>query len=156
AFTEEGAASAPAPGGPVQFRHQAFDVTPAIGAAVAAQAALAPRPGMGDFLAQHAGRRETTWDGRGNRPNLMMGSGIPLVPGRGNALRSTDVGLAAAQSPTHSFVEALLRRFVAAHANLFRVALQDLRLHPDSGPVGPNGRLWLAEFEVLHGGVPIR
>ena len=22
--------------------------------------------------------------------------------------------------------------------------------------MGPNGRLWLAEFEVLHGGVPIR
>ena len=35
------------------------------------------------------------WDRRGDRPNLIQGSGIALIPGRGNSLTLAQLGLAA-------------------------------------------------------------
>src|SRR5262249_262822 len=108
------------------------------------------------LLGQYQGRWETAWDERGDRPNLIQGSGIPLVPGRGNGLKPADIGVAPGQSVTLPVVERLLRRFIDTHPALFRVAQADLQLHPESGAVGSNGRLWLVEFEVFDAGVPIQ
>ncbi len=156
ALTGDGPVAAPASGGPAQFRHPGFDVVPSVSHHASSQTAPATLPGLADFRRQHPGSWETAWDERGNRPNLIQGVGVPLIPGPGNGLRAADVGLASGQAATLPLVERLLRRFVDAHPNLFRVAQADLRLHPDSGQVGPNGRLWLVEFEVFHQGVPIQ
>lgn len=145
-----------AQGGLAQFRDQRFEVNPAVAQYTALQAGSTALPGVADFASRHAGSWETGWDERGNRPNLVQGSGIALIPGRGNGLKAADVGLATGQAVTISVVEARLRQFIAAHPDLFRVAQTDLQLQRDSGQSGPNGRLWVAEFEVFHQGVPVR
>ena len=152
ALTDDGGA----PRGLAQFRHPGFSVIPSVTHHAPGQAAALTLPGIAAFLGQYQGRLEAAWDERGNRPNLVQGSGIPLLPGRGNSLKGADVGVAAGQAVTLPAVERLLRQFIGTHPALFRVAQSDLRLHPDSGQAGPNGRLWLVDFEVLDGGVPVQ
>jgi hypothetical protein len=145
-----------APGGLAQFRHSGFAVIPSVAHYTPGQGAASTLPGVAALLGQYRGRWETAWDERGNRPNLIQGSGIPLVPGRGNNLRPADVGVAPGQNVTLPVVERLLRRFIDTHPALFRVAQADLLLHTESSDVGSSGRLWLVEFEVSNGGVPIQ
>jgi trimeric autotransporter adhesin len=151
ALTDDGAA----PGGLAQFRHPGFSVIPSVARYAPGQTSAVALPGVAAFLGQYQGQWEAAWDERGNRPNLLQGGGIPLLPGRGNTLKAADIGLAGSQAVTLPVVEGRLRQFMGAHPALFRVAQTDLRLHPDSGEAGPSGRLWLVDFDVFDGGVPI-
>src|SRR6266545_3187794 len=71
AIIEEGPAAAA--GGLAQFRHPGFEVNPSVAHYAAGQPAPATLPGLADFQRQHAGRWDTGWDERGNRPNLIQG-----------------------------------------------------------------------------------
>src|SRR5574341_2353197 len=79
AFTGDGPAAVPAVGGPAQFRHPGFEVIPSVTYYASGRAAPATLPGVVDFQRQHAGRWDTAWDERGNRPNLIQGAGFPRV-----------------------------------------------------------------------------
>jgi trimeric autotransporter adhesin len=113
-------------------------------------------PALQPFLARHSDQWEVRWDQRGNRPNLIEGVGIPLLPGRGNSLRPADLGLAAAAPLRLPEVEARLRGFLAEHPELFRIAGTDLRLRPQgSANLGKEGQLWFVELQQYYQGVPV-
>ena len=57
------------------------------------QKALA-NPALQRFFAFQSDEWEVRWDTRGDRPNLIQGVGIPLLPGRGNKLALADLKLA--------------------------------------------------------------
>ena len=45
------------------------------------------------LAANFGGSWEVRWDLRANRPHLIQGSGIPLIPGKGNQLTHESLGL---------------------------------------------------------------
>jgi hypothetical protein len=111
---------------------------------------------MARFLNEQGGRWEVRWDTRSDRPHLVQGSGIPLLPGRGNRLSRAEAGLDGSRPVTLADVERLVRGFMARYPELFRVAQEDLRLDPArSGSFGASDRLWFVELQQLHRGVPI-
>jgi hypothetical protein len=65
------------------------------------------------FLARHPGPWEARWDLRGDRPHLIQGAGVPLLPGRGNRLTRGELGLPADGPLRLADVEARLRAFLA-------------------------------------------
>ena len=102
---------------------------------------------------------EIRWDDRSNRPHLIQGVGVPLLPGAGNALASDGAGLVdatgAARQPVLADVERLLRGFMAEYADILRVDAASLRLDPTRSAAVGNGRAWFVEFQQFHGGVPV-
>lgn len=105
-------------------------------------------PGLQRFFAHHSADWEVRWDARNDRPNLVQGAGVPLVPGRGN-------GLAGAQVTTAD-VERGVRGFLAEFPDLLNVEGIDLRLRPE-GTVnaGVDKQLWFVELQQFHNGVPV-
>ncbi len=140
---------------PFAVYHPAFEVIPSVTHYAMGENPPSTLAGITQFFQEHTNHWEVAWDERGNRPHLIQGVGIPLLPGAGNHLTMTDLGLPAGQSIDIVLVEQLLRKFLEAHAALFRVAQGDLRRHPDS-TTNSNGRLWLIDFEVFYHGIPIR
>ena len=63
-------------------------------------------PSLQRFFAFQSDAWEVRWDTRSDRPNLIQGAGIPLLPGRGNRLALADLKLAHAGPPQVADVEA--------------------------------------------------
>jgi trimeric autotransporter adhesin len=106
-------------------------------------------PGLQRFFAHHSADWEVRWDARNDRPNLVEGAGVPLVPGRGN-------GLARAGEVTTADVERGVRGFLAEFPDLLDVEGLDLRLRPEGTVnVGVDNHLWFVELQQFHNGVPV-
>ena len=119
------------------------------------QKALA-NPAMQRFFAFQSDEWEVRWDKRAERPNLIQGVGIPLLPGRGNKLALADLKLAHAGGPTVADVEAKLRAFLGEFPELLNVSGFDLRLDAKSTVnAGDDKQLWAVEFQQFHRGVPV-
>lgn len=144
------------PPGVPGLHHPAFEVTPSLTHYGRGEENAGFLPGLSRFYREYTSNWEVAWDERGNRPHLIQGVGIPLLPGSGNRLTRADLGLQAGQTLDLDLVEQLLRKFIDTHATLFRVTQENLRRHPDSAALAPDGRLWLIDFEVFHQDVPIR
>ena len=113
-------------------------------------------PALQRFFAFQSDEWEVRWDTRAERPNLIQGVGIPLLPGRGNKLALADLKLAHAGGPTVADVEAKLRAFLADFPELLNVAGFDLRLDARSTVnAGDDKQLWSVEFQQFHRGVPV-
>ncbi|RPH57519.1 hypothetical protein EHM82_01125, partial [bacterium] len=137
----------PAPGFARQFSSPELEVGPSL--VLHQRATAAGIPGLQRFFAHHSDQWEVRWDDRGNRPNLIQGIGIPLLPGRGNGLASS--------GDIHSAqVEARLRAFLDEFPEILDVAGLDLRLNPQSTVnVGADKAVWLVEFQQYHNGIPV-
>ena len=108
------------------------------------------------FLAEHSSQWEIRWDTRSDRPNLVQGAGVPVLPGRGNTLTRSRVGLSGQGAVTVSDVERVLRAFMDDYPELFGIAQEELVLNPRSTVnVGERGEIWLVEFQQVHDGVPV-
>jgi hypothetical protein len=108
------------------------------------------------FLAVNSDQWEIRWDTRSDRPNLVQGAGVPLLPGRGNTLTRSRTGLSAEGPVRVSDVERLVRAFMADYPEMFKVAQEELRLNPKSTvSVGEEGQIWLVELQQVHKGVPV-
>lgn len=108
------------------------------------------------FLARHPGAWDARWDLRGDRPHLIQGTGVPLLPGRGNRLTRGELGLPAEGPLQLADVEARLRAFLAGLPELFRVPPGELVLDPASSfNVSPDEQIWLIELRQVHRGVPV-
>src|SRR6476661_8363226 len=119
------------------------------------QKALA-NPALQRFFAFQSDEWEVRWDTRAERPNLIQGVGIPLLPGRGNKLALSDLKLAHAGGPTTADVEAKVRAFLAEFPELLNVAGFDLRLDARSTVnAGDDKQLWSVELQQFHRGVPV-
>jgi trimeric autotransporter adhesin len=113
-------------------------------------------PALQRFFAFQSDEWEVRWDTRAERPNLIQGVGIPLLPGRGNKLGLSDLKLAHAGGPTVADVEAKLRAFLADFPELLNVSGFDLRLDARSTVnAGDDKQLWSVEFQQFHRGVPV-
>jgi hypothetical protein len=118
-----------------RYQHNSFDVL--------------DRPGVPEFTGRYTAEWEIFWDERGNRPNLISGRGVPMLPGRGNNMkRAAPVSL--------SDVEAMVRGFVAENRALFGIDLDDFRLRSQgSGNFGKDNQLWFIELQQFYKGIPV-
>jgi hypothetical protein len=111
---------------------------------------------MSAFFREYSSQFEIRWDIRSDRPHLVQGVGIPLIPGRGNTLRREGVGLPLGRRLEVADLEPLLRRFMERFPELFRVGAIDLALDPSrSVRHGTGDRHWFVEFRQVHDGVPV-
>ena len=108
------------------------------------------------FLSENSSQWEIRWDTRSDRPHLVQGAGVAMLPGRGNTLTRSRVGLAADGPVRVSDVERVVRAFMADYPEMFNVDQASLRLNPGSTVnVGEKGEIWLVEFQQFHKGVPV-
>src|SRR5215203_1878241 len=84
------------------------------------------------FLAENSSQWDIRWDTRSDRPHLVQGAGVRVLPGRGNTLTRSLAGLSADGPPRVSDVERVLRTFMADYPEMFDVAQAELRLDPKS------------------------
>src|SRR5690606_19470718 len=119
--------------------------------------AQAPRhPAVAPFLQRYGGDWEMRWDLRSNRPNLIQGSGIPLIPGSGNVLGSASPGLATGAAIDLATVEARLRDFIEANRDLLGTDGLEFRLDPAASlSHGADRSLWFVEFAQFRDGVRV-
>ena len=114
------------------------------------------KAGAAEFLQREGGEWELRWDRRSDRPNLVQGSGIALVPGSGNTLSAASLGLAAGQAVDLAILEMRLRDFIAANADFLQT--QNLEFHLDAGastPYGDGSTHWFVEFAQYANGVRV-
>lgn len=123
---------------------------------LAAGAYVPMKNGVAGFLQRQGGRWELRWDRRSDRPNLIQGSGVPLLPGKGNSLTAAGLGLAAGATIDLAVVETRLRDFIAGNEELLQTRGLDFRLDPASSTAyGDGDTHWFVEFAQYAGGVRV-
>ena len=116
----------------------------------------APRPELAAFARDFGDDWIVRWDLRSDRPHLLQGSGVAIVPGKGNGLLPADLGLTQGAPVTLDVVAGRLRDFVAAYPELLGVEGFDLRLDRSrSTAFGVGDTHWFVEFAQYHHGVPV-
>lgn len=114
------------------------------------------KAGAAQFLQRTGGSWEVRWDRRTDRPNLVQGSGIALLPGRGNSLSRDNLGLTAGQAIDLATVEARLREFMSDNKDFLQTPGLEFRIAPDSSvPYGNGDTHWFIEFEQYANGVRV-
>ncbi len=109
-----------------------------------------------EFLNRYSNRWDVRWDTRSDRPHLVQGAGVPLLPGRGNSLTHRDVGLDVGAEARIDDLERLLRGFMAEHRALLRIDPADFVLDRQaSQPYGDGNYYWSVEFQQRKAGVPV-
>jgi hypothetical protein len=138
------------------FGAEELEVQPSLEIQPRGSAKALSRPALQRFFAFQSADWEVRWDTRSDRPNLIEGAGIPLLPGHGNRLALADLKLAHAGGPDVKDVEARLRAFLDGLPELLNVAGFDLRLDPASTVnAGEDRQLWFVELQQFHHGVPV-
>lgn len=123
---------------------------------LAAGAYVPMKTGAAEFLQRQGGSWELRWDRRSDRPNLIQGSGIALLPGKGNSLTAASLGLAAGATIDIATVEAKLRDFIAANDDLLQTRGLEFRLDPAASvPYGEGNTHWFIEFAQHAGGARV-
>ena len=114
------------------------------------------RPELAAFTRSFGADWIVRWDRRSDRPHLLQGSGVAIVPGEGNGLLPVDVGLLSGEAVTLELVARRLQEFVAAYPELLDVEGFDLRLDRSRSTVfGAGDTHWFVEFAQFHDGVPV-
>jgi PKD repeat protein len=133
-----------------------LDVQPALAATEQLRETMS-RPAAADFYKRNPGTWEMRWDRRGDRPNLVQGSGVPLVPGRGNKLSLQSIGLNARDTVDLAVVEARLLDFVAANSQLLKTDGLEFQLDTQSSiGYGEGNTHWFIEFAQSKNGVRVQ
>jgi len=128
---------------------QPSTVTHGLGAASAAGLAA-----MQSFFARNSQEWEVRWDQRSNLPNLVQGVGVPLLPGRGNKLSSSGLGILG--EPQLADVDKLVRGFIARYPEMFGAPVSQLTLNTAaSGNFGAERSVWFVELQQTFQGIPV-
>ena len=129
----------------LQANADALDVTPSLILDARGDSLLATR--VSAFKRRVGGTWDVRWDTRGDRPNVVQGSGVPVIAGKGNALQAAQFG---ASSPAQIGLDAVAnaaRAFVDAQNDLLQLDGIDLRLDRErSVPYGKERAFWSIEF----------
>ncbi len=135
-----------------------LQVTPTQEATVSISQNMArPYAAASAFQLRHPGTWEMRWDRRADRPNLIQGSGVPLVPGSGNALTVESMGLRSGEAVDLAVVEARLLDFVAANGDLLKTDGLEFALDPQgSVGYGKDNTHWFIEFAQTKNGVRVK
>jgi subtilisin-like proprotein convertase family protein len=132
-----------------------LDVQPEL-EATASLAAAPEHAEAASFLQRNGGTWEMRWDRRADRPNLVQGSGIALIPGRGNSLTLAQLGLGSREPVDMAVVETRLHDFINANADLLKSKGLEFRLDPDSSiSYGEGNSHWFVEFAQYKDGVRV-
>jgi len=115
-------------------------------------AKAAALPGMGRFLAAESDQWEVRFDRRNDRPALIQGVGVPLLPGRGNKLSNADVGLRA--KPALADAERAVRGFLEKYPEVLNVQGFDLRLDAEHS-LNYGGYFWNIQLQQYVDGLPV-
>lgn len=108
------------------------------------------------FVQRFPGTWDMAWDRRSDRPHLIQGSGVPLIPGRGNSLTLPQLGLAANQPVDLAMVEALLLDFIAQNSDLLNTKGLEFQLDPHGSVTTDGGAHWFIEFAQYQSGVRVK
>jgi hypothetical protein len=136
---------------------QDLDVQPELEASVGLVLGATPHAGADTFLARNKGEWEMRWDRRADRPELIQGSGVALIPGKGNALTASSLGLPANEPVDIAVVETRLRDFIAANDDLLRSRGLEFRLDPESSvPYGDGSTHWFVELAQYAHGIRVK
>ncbi len=123
------------------------EVSPEVVPLAAARVSASIQSGWASFKDREGPDWDVYLDARSGAPILVQGQGIPLVPGGGNALAST-------QPVTLDSLASLLRGFVAKNASLLLADDKELALDAEgSGQITPD--LWQVVFAHHVAGVPV-
>ncbi len=112
--------------------------------------------GWDRFLSENGTAWSLAIDRRTGYPSLAQGSGVPWVPGRGNALQLQDLreSLGANDTVTQGTLVRLATQFMRQYPELFGVDPQDLQVNPIStGEYG--GYLWYVQLDRTYHGIPV-
>jgi len=110
-----------------------------------------------DFLSRRGGQWKFSVDRRTGRPVLVEGSGVPMIPGRGNSLDpSVLAGLPMPDGKiTIDTLEPLARGFIDSNASLLRPTRGTLELDRKTSSIRRNGGLASIYFTWKVDGVPV-
>ena len=115
------------------------------------------RPAAADFLKRNPGTWEMRWDRRADRPNLIQGSGVPLIPGRGNKLDLGKLGLPATEQVDLAVAEARVLDFVAANRELLKTDGLEFQLDTQASTgYGEGNTHWFIELAQSKNGVRVQ
>ncbi len=107
------------------------------------------------FFAHQSDEWEIRMDTRSDRPNLIEGVGIPLLPGKGNRLTREDLNLRHAGDVTLADVETRVRAFLAEFPEVLRVAPNQLVLNEAGSARAGDGHFWSVELQQVYKGLPV-
>lgn len=138
------------------FSSPSLRVTPTLERFRGREKRATDNPALSDFVDSYGTDWEIRWDRASDRPHLLQGPGIPLLPQSKN-FKKPAVGESTLGSRlTLPEVEAAARRFLIEIADLLRVNPADLVLDPEhSRASGQWRQLWFLEFKQTHGGLPV-
>ncbi|MEO5559713.1 MAG: PKD domain-containing protein [Dokdonella sp.] len=134
-----------------------LEVQPELEATMGLTANMTEHLSAASFVKSHPGSWEMRWDRRSDRPNLIQGSGVALIPGRGNSLRLAGADIAAAGNTVDmNVVESRLKTFIGANADLLGSKGLEFRLDPNSSVAyGKDNSHWFVEFAQYKDGVRV-
>ncbi len=133
-----------------------LQVQPDLDTTTSLAADTASHAGVDNFLNTFGGSWTVRWDRRSNRPNLIQGSGIPLIPGSGNKLTNGDLGLQPAQKVDLNTLDTLVRQFAHENRQLLKIAGMDFRLdRANSAPYGDGHDHWFVTLDQYYKGVRV-
>ncbi|MCH9648450.1 MAG: hypothetical protein K0U98_09435 [Deltaproteobacteria bacterium] len=118
-------------------------------------------PALSRFFASHGTDWEIRWDRSSDRPHLIQGAGIALLPvvGTGNLETLVAPGVSqgkAGKLKTIDAMEAAARQFLAKTSDLLQVDPKDLAFDRSrSFATDPERQLWFLEFQQVHSGIPV-
>jgi hypothetical protein len=136
------------------FAEPALDALPSLTLAAQEDTLLSGK--LAAFRQRHGGSWELRWDDRADRANVVQGSGVALIPGRGNRLTLQQFGLAHESDLNLGTVAAKARDFIATANDLLRIDDIDLRLDGErSVRAGGDNPVWFLEFGQYHKGVRV-
>jgi len=108
------------------------------------------------FQGRFKGTWEVRWDHRSDRPNLVQGSGIAVLPGSASGLDAQAFGVAAGAAVELDTAAQALTRFIDEAQPLLRLDGIDLRLDRQrSLPYGEGRTHWFVQFAQYHDGVRV-
>jgi len=115
--------------------------------------------GVSEFFQQYGKKWNIQMDHRNNRPDLISGQGIPLIPGYGNKLRLSDLRIQ--KKPVTAIDKNVMfdltRDFMKTNSKLLNVN-QD-QLIPDwenTRTFGKNNRLWFVHYKQVYKGIDVK
>ncbi|MEO6342942.1 MAG: hypothetical protein ABIO49_07335, partial [Dokdonella sp.] len=133
-----------------------LDVQPELEQTTTLTTADGQHAGVAKFLQRNSGDWEMRWDRRSDRPNLIQGSGVALIPGRGNSLSLSQLGFAANETIDMAVVETRLKDFIDANSDLLKTKGLQFRLDPNSSiAYGKDNSHWFVEFTQYKDGVRV-
>jgi trimeric autotransporter adhesin len=137
-----------------QFSDPALDAQPSLRLDAQREVSLDAR--IAPFQQRYGGQWDVRWDERGDRPNVVQGSGIALIPGRGNALKPQEFGLAQESDMNLGIVAAKARAFIASVPELLAAENLELKLDSERSVLAGGERpVWFLEFGQHRDGVRV-